>query len=660
MGKIELNFDTLRQVKSFQQYTEDFQAGLNLPWTGDWIRVFNSEINQYCFANKDINHSQTSSTFLTLTLTTSFTISFRYKSSSEANYDWFRFLVNGVEKVKDSSNTWKDYNETFPAGTYNLELRYSKDGSDDANDDTVYLAYFRAIGDMGGIIQDVSSDTTRIAKELFPVNKDFDTKRKTLSTLDINFDTKRTKVSQPYTANVNFDLVRRIGREIESYKSLAINIQPKSLSFGFSVDTYQALELGQTFLGQIKDLVFQFSINELNIANNLYSASGGNDLEEILNKPLAFPQSLTGLTETLNKASDLIGKPYNLSLDSFAPAPIDKVNPTYKDIISSFFGWTDILPHKQVNVYSFGDSIEIIQRGYEEEVIPIDKYSDPRISQKKIILLQNATDSAGQPIHSMITGVSSGHTVSKTNLNADDEPTYYINGTYSFGDASVTYSNGLVVRESHAVGGQTEVTTWSYDSAYPPARIVSKTTYAGSKTVETRYYYSYGYLSREVETTSEKGKQSVRIARHYSLGQGQWATVVEEDGKTVSQSIGQGAPSGDASAYAIQQYSQTPLTLTSSETTNTPSVPYAYLPGQYLGTSEFPVQSQADIDKIASQIVWLNGKIEEKVNLNVYTDRVITFKYRVLWQGHEYYLESNNAQITPRSTAQQISLVRWY
>ncbi len=68
------------------------------------------------------------------------TLSFKYKVSSEADYDLFLFKVDGIEKIEDSGDqNWKTYTQTIPAGIHTIEWTYSKDNSVSELQDTLFL-----------------------------------------------------------------------------------------------------------------------------------------------------------------------------------------------------------------------------------------------------------------------------------------------------------------------------------------------------------------------------------------------------------------------------------------------------------------------------------------------------------------------------------------
>lgn len=81
---------------------------------------------------------------LQLTFTADAELTFEYKVSSEAKYDWFTITYDGAEKVKESGDLgWKTYTLSAESGKV-LTLTYKKDPSGDKFDDCVYVRNFTA------------------------------------------------------------------------------------------------------------------------------------------------------------------------------------------------------------------------------------------------------------------------------------------------------------------------------------------------------------------------------------------------------------------------------------------------------------------------------------------------------------------------------------
>ena len=69
-------------------------------------------------------------------------ISFYYKVSSEANYDFLRFYLDGDEQSNWSGNSnWTEVNFPVSAGNRTFEWVYEKDGSVSSGSDCAWIDY---------------------------------------------------------------------------------------------------------------------------------------------------------------------------------------------------------------------------------------------------------------------------------------------------------------------------------------------------------------------------------------------------------------------------------------------------------------------------------------------------------------------------------------
>jgi hypothetical protein len=123
--------------------TDDFESGTlgpeyttggNRPWV---VVTDDSHAGAYSARAGYIDHEQQS--WLKRSAAGG-NLSFWYRVSSEAGYDFFRFYVDGDEQFSDSGNgTWTYHSQTLSAGPHELEWRYIKDDSVSRYDDTVYI-----------------------------------------------------------------------------------------------------------------------------------------------------------------------------------------------------------------------------------------------------------------------------------------------------------------------------------------------------------------------------------------------------------------------------------------------------------------------------------------------------------------------------------------
>lgn len=113
--------------------------GGNANWTADNTT---SQSGSYSAKSGTITHSQTTTMQTVRVLTTSGSLSFWYKVSSEAGYDYLKFYIDGVLQNSPGwagTINWTQATYTLTAGTRTLKWEYMKDGSDNAGSDCVWV-----------------------------------------------------------------------------------------------------------------------------------------------------------------------------------------------------------------------------------------------------------------------------------------------------------------------------------------------------------------------------------------------------------------------------------------------------------------------------------------------------------------------------------------
>ena len=127
-------------------YTDGFESGglSQLPWVtaGDapWFVQTNVVAQgQYAAQSGAITNSQTSSLILTTNFSAG-TGSFDFKVSSETNWDFLNFYVDGVLSLHWSGEVgWANFAFALNAGTHTLEWSYVKDPSDYSGLDAAFI-----------------------------------------------------------------------------------------------------------------------------------------------------------------------------------------------------------------------------------------------------------------------------------------------------------------------------------------------------------------------------------------------------------------------------------------------------------------------------------------------------------------------------------------
>jgi hypothetical protein len=114
-----------------------------LSWTvsgdGNWFgQTLTSYDGEDAAQSGEITHNQES--VLQTTLTGPGTLTFRWKVSSEANYDYLRFFIDGSEQVRKSGSVdWEEQSFEIPSGAHIVEWKYTKDESVDRSQDAGWV-----------------------------------------------------------------------------------------------------------------------------------------------------------------------------------------------------------------------------------------------------------------------------------------------------------------------------------------------------------------------------------------------------------------------------------------------------------------------------------------------------------------------------------------
>ena len=443
-------------------------------------------------------------------------------------------------------------------------------------------------------------------------------------------------------------------------RSFSVTLGELSLSDNIQLETVQPLSVGASIQGRVMDYDFRFLVEETSQRGIVQSVKGTYSKDTLLYTPIHIYVERAKVSRYAAETAAALGLQLHRLTDDFTPSQnFEGSGMTYHDFISALFGWTAKLPQRQINVFIRGDTLHIIQRGMEESVVDITNWphAQPTIERK---LLRSVWHSS----HNDSTGAH----------NEEDTTPIPFTGTISFKEISRTYSNGFLVRETNENG----YSTYSYDGEY----LAEKRTHnVDGSTSRTDYAYaSTGrdvYLFKEWERTTEavhdgkkhteydwedwsNEKGTERITYHAPLGYGWYATTVYVDGVLEGSSLSQGKPGGKASQFTVEQSN---LSLGASYASDDE------LPYSSLIDTEFPVVGTDYLRALTREIEWLNRKTQETVTVEIRArirsgvpdiDHIVNFTERIRFEGHEYFLQSNTVELTPRLLRQTIKMVRWY
>ncbi len=129
-------------------FGEDFESGdfSYNDWTmsgnSPWTITTSAHEGQYAAQSGDISHNQTSTMEIELNVTATSDISFWYKVSSEPNYDYLRFFIDGNQQIQWAGyEGWSQFVQSVSPGTHTFSWTYYKDGSVSDGDDAGYVDF---------------------------------------------------------------------------------------------------------------------------------------------------------------------------------------------------------------------------------------------------------------------------------------------------------------------------------------------------------------------------------------------------------------------------------------------------------------------------------------------------------------------------------------
>ncbi len=473
-------------------------------------------------------------------------------------------------------------------------------------------------------------------------------------------------------------------------QSVSVMLSERTLSDTFQMSTVKPMNIEEAITGKLLDYEFSFLVEETSQQDLVQTVKGMYGVDEMLYTPFRFPpvelesvhvpDDPAEMAEFLNAGGECsryvaqIANALGLNLESsyedyqMSQSYCDS-GMTYRDLISTLFGWTSRLPQRQINVFIRGNTLHVIQRGMEKSVLDISTWphTRPMVNRKLIrSVWNNRTDDDYDPNR-------------KAHSDADDAQVPF-SGVIGVGKVYLRYEGGYLVHESNN-GDETD---YRYDGEY----LVSKMcTCKDGTTVKTEYEYHRTakdvYLMLETEVTHtekkdtaitetddktmtervEENKTMTRTTYHAPIGGGWYLTSVYVDKKFQGSSLSQGPPGGKASQYMVDAMNRH---LSAGFGKAGEPIP---LKGTSLINTSFPVKGYMFLRKLTLAIEWLNRKTQEEVGLEIVANvrngvpditHVVDFTERVKLDGNEYFLVSNNVELTPRSLRQKLNLVRWY
>lgn len=448
----------------------------------------------------------------------------------------------------------------------------------------------------------------------------------------------------------------------QGIRSFSVTLGELTLSDSIRFETVHPLAVGESIRGRVMDYVFDCTVEETSQRGIVQSVKGAYSKEELLYTPISIHVEQANISFYAKGIASALGLKLHRRTDDFIPSQnFEESGMTYRDFISSLFGWTAKLPRRQVNVFIRGGTLYMIQRGMEETAVDITgwPHTPPTVERKRIRSLW----------HSAYNDESMGAHNEKATAPIP------FTGTIAHDEISRKYVNGFLVRETNENG----ITTYTYADEYLTAKetrnkdgSASRTDYSYAKTGRDAYLFK----EREVTIDAvEDGKKippaydwvnlrntphTERITYHSPLGYGWYATTVCVDGAHEGSALSQGKPGNKASRFTVEQSHLSLGGRYREEET---------LPYTSLIDTEFPVEGEEYLKMLTREIEWMDRKTQETVSVEIRLSirdgvpeigHIVDFTERIRFEGCEYFLQSNTVELTPRLLRQTLKMVRWY
>lgn len=505
------------------------------------------------------------------------------------------------------------------------------------------------------------------------VNKLFDAKRAVKGTVQIYADARCVVP----VSNVD-------------YSDLSIVLGSHTLTDTFTMQVpLQALALDYETKGTLKDFNYQFKVEETSETAGIYSYTGRYSTDKlrytnyrlaIYTRPsdgqtppdtIAMPvrtilQGMCGcLGLTLNYQAWNWSYPLPQLYTSSGGTVIYGLNGTYSALISQLFGWLSDLPHIDFNVFIRGNTLNVIQRGQETgNTYDLSSYHVGAVYTTNKRRLRTEWQ---------------GNTEKPQNEYDDPDTQQPFTGSIAFGPCRITYEDGYLTREENTDTGS--ITTYQYTDindidGNSQKYLQTKETIDDDIETCSKTEYEYATLGNEIylamETVYTGGEvvsnstdytdAEITKTTHTPIGNGWYGhTTYDADGEVVETSLSQGSPGNTVTQYMVDKTQEVfkSEAVEIAEAVISGLLTYLHPP---VVSTNYPVKDRQTIEDLIDATDWLDGRIEERVTLEVLESaHIFDFNDLIQFNGNIYRLESNSIRHSAENGLRQgLEIVRWY
>lgn len=333
----------------------------------------------------------------------------------------------------------------------------------------------------------------------------------------------------------------------------------------------------------------------------------------------------------------------------------EKISGSFSEILNRLIGWSTDVPAMTINLFVESGTIYLVQRGYETNTLT----PDGIVMHPTLTYSRRHTEWANSTTQTVVP-----KEIASSDAAAANQP---FTGTISFGSASLTYDEGILVSET---SGNT-VTTYTYtsigDDKYLSQKVsvTTDTDTGDTSTATTTYTYNTTdvdvYLREEHLTVVDYNGDTTtdRITTHSPIGNGWYGTstrdLLDEDA-VVSDSLSMGSPGQKASQYLIDNANDS----IKHEDSSNPRGLVIALQGVPKARATYPISDYNTLSAIASCLDQYEGKIEVQLQCElVGGTHLFNYSDKISYDGYAYYIVSNNVRMTGDTIRQSITAVRY-
>ena len=472
---------------------------------------------------------------------------------------------------------------------------------------------------------------------------------------------------------------------MSNYDSISMTLAPKHTTIQYNasaINTPTAVKSTQT--GTILDHNYSFEVERVAEQGQRAQIGGASYATKLVQTLITYEVEYEfrnlawyrpTLQDHLDAIEDEIGIPITLIGANFYPKtdinialrhnPLDPsfyevLSGTWAEIMSRLLGWSNDVPGKTYNIYITTGHIYIIQQGHETATRTVPAWA----TRPTITHTVRHTEWANSQSSILPKEISS------SDAYESNKP---YSGTITWGSTELTYDDGYLVQEKRGDDGQggATLTTNYYYTTYGDAKYLTRkeTTDTEEDTlVTTEYDYEqtdkdlYLFEERTAEysgaSTQTPIKDKETLIRHVPVGGGWYGTTTYDttgpDEEELSNSLSQGAPGNKASQYLIDEAND------SLKDNQSPRQMKVALNGVAKARQQYPVADLVTLRAIATALdtyegaeeITIQGEVVGGTHLYNYNDKIV-------YNGNEYYLISNQVTRTPGATRQNITATRW-